>query len=155
MRRHRVSFRPELLQRSDGFGVFLVQRIGIPQDCFGGTIAPSLFIYAVGSLLLMCRLRLRLILHLLIFKSREAEADVLGLPDDIVFDPAELFLLREREMFPRCAAAIALVQLIPDLIPGFIRIFGGFYDQNTHEIIAHNPDWFEDEDEAWDEWEND
>ena len=36
-----------------------------------------------------------------------------------------------------------------------IRIFGGFYDQNTHEIIAHNPDWFEDEDEAWDEWEND
>ncbi len=46
----------------------------------------------------MCRLRLRLILHLLIFKSREAEADVLGLPDNIVFDPAELFLLREREM---------------------------------------------------------
>ena len=70
----------------------------------------------------MCRLRLRLILHLLIFKSREAEADVLGLPDDIVFDPTKLFLLREREMLPQCAAAIALVQLIPDLIPGFVAL---------------------------------
>ena len=70
----------------------------------------------------MCRLRLWLILHLLIFKSWETEADVLGLPDDIVFDPAELFLLREREMLPRCTAAIALVQLIPDMIPGFIAL---------------------------------
>ena len=61
---HRVSFRPELLQLPDGFGVFLVQRIDIPQDCFGGTIAPSLFIHAVGSLLLMryLRFRLRLVL---------------------------------------------------------------------------------------------
>ena len=122
MRRHRVSFHPELFQHPDGFGVFLIQRIDILQNRFGGTIASSLFIYAVGSLLLMCRLRLRLILHLLIFKSREAEADVLGLPDDIVFNPAELFLLREREMLPRCTAAIALVQLIPDLIPGFIAL---------------------------------
>lgn len=98
---------------------------------------------------------LRLVAHLLIFKRWEAEADVLGLPDDVVLDPAELFLLGERKMLPWGAGAVALVQLIPDLIPGFIRIFGGFYDQNTHEIIAHNPDWFEDEDEAWDEWEND
>ncbi len=65
------------------------------------------------------------------------------------------FCWESGKMLPWGAGAVALVQLIPDLIPGFIRIFGGFYDQNTHEIIAHNPDWFEDEDEAWDEWEND
>lgn len=91
MRRHRVSFHPELFQHPDGFGVFLIQRIDILQNRFGGTIASSLFIYAAGSLLLMCRLRLRLILHLLIFKSREAEADVLGLPDDIVFNRRNSF----------------------------------------------------------------
>ena len=138
MRRHRVSFRPELFQRPDGFGVFFVQRIDILQDRFGGTIASSLFIYAVGLLLLMCRFRL--ILHLLIFKSREAEADVLGLPDNIVFDPAELFLLRERELLPRCAAAIALVQLIPDLIPSFIalrhfRLLGQLIHDGVHQCF--------------------
>ena len=88
----------------------------------------------------MCRLRLRLILHLLIFKSREAEADVLGLPDNIVFDPAELFLLREREMLPRYAATIALVQLIPDLIPGFVafrhfRLPGQLVHDGIHQCF--------------------
>ena len=37
MRRHRVSFHPELFQHPDGFGVFLIQRIDILQNRFGGT----------------------------------------------------------------------------------------------------------------------
>ena len=135
---HRISLCPELLQLPNRFRVFLIQRIDILQHGFGGTVALCLIVYAGGSMFLLCFLRLRLVLQCFIFKSWEAETDVLGLPDDVVLDSAKLPLLGEREMLPWCAAAVALVQLVPDLIPDFValryfRLSGQLIHDGVHQ----------------------
>ena len=59
---HRISLCPKLLQFPNSFCVFLIQRIDILQNGFGGTVALCLFIYAGGLMFPLCYLQLRLVL---------------------------------------------------------------------------------------------
>ena len=116
-----VAFLPELLQLTDGLGVFFIQRIDVLQDSLGSTIALCLLIDSMGLLALWFGVWLWLVPHGFVFKGQEAETNVLGLPDHIVFDFAKLFLLREGKMLPG-GVVVALVQLIPNAIPGFVAL---------------------------------
>ena len=110
-----------MLQLTDGLGVFFIQRIDVLQDSLGSTIALCLLIDSIGLLALWFGVWLWLVPHGFVFKGQEAETNVLGLPDHIVFDFAKLFLLREGKMLPG-GVVVVLVQLIPNAIPGFIAL---------------------------------
>lgn len=61
-----------------------------------------------------------------------------ALPDDVVLDSAKLPLLGEREMLPWCAAAVALVQLVPDLIPDFVARATSWRRDSSSTMVSTN-----------------
>ena len=81
----------------------------------------------------------RLVRHLLILESVNAEADILGLTDDHVFDRAEFLLLGEREMLTGLVLVVAL-QLIPQFVPCLIagrhlQLPAQFIHDAVHDLL--------------------
>ena len=94
MCRNGISLLPELLQRFDRFCVFRIQRIDVLQNNLCGAVTLRLLVHTVGLMLLLLTFRLWLILHSFVLKGREAETNVLSLPDNVVLDFAKLLALR-------------------------------------------------------------